>query len=213
MVRKDPVRATTLSRHSRRRVGRWAPMPFPANVLRRRPAAAPSPFTSPPRASGPSARPTDSTERPAPAAYRKPSPAAAGRLLGKVKEEAARGRGTFAPGAYRLLRGPHARDRLDRRRQPIQTAPARPTTRVASCSRCHGACRTTLPKWEKNQKKARSCDRAFIHSARAVLTSACPRRGSSWCRPSPFPGNRSSWRSGRSAATTQWRCRCRQPWA
>ena len=70
-------------------------------------------------------------------AYRKPSPVAAGRPLGKIKKEASRGRGTFTPGVYRLLRGPHARDRPNRRRQSIQTASAH--TRPPAHRRAHAA--------------------------------------------------------------------------
>ena len=64
---------------------------------------------------------------------RKPSPVAAVRLLGKIKEEEAAPRpGDTTPGACRSLRGPHARDKPERRQHLIQDGVRTiPATRIA----------------------------------------------------------------------------------
>jgi hypothetical protein len=78
-----------------------------------------------------------------PPAHRKPSPVAAGRLLGKIKEEAARRPGDICARGLPAATGP-SRSRPHRSETPA-AAPVHPATRVPSCSLCDGHCNKTLP--------------------------------------------------------------------
>ena len=75
--------------------------------------------------------------------FRKPSPVAAGRLLGKIKEEAAQRPGDICARGLPAATGP-SRSRPPRSETPA-AAPAHPATRVPSCSLCDGHCNKTLP--------------------------------------------------------------------